>query len=160
MENTQTYRIYTYWGCWYRGAADGGSQLFRTKLAVGTHGDTKKLTLTCKHTRTHLGPLLTRLPAGSSWGHSFTFPKDTKLHPFTVRPPQPSWHFSMSHTPASQSKVPTMADLPAPAAGNRCLALKHSSLPLTHTHHSAELNGPTKWLKHKSYMLPWIRAPC
>lgn len=34
--------------------------------------------------------------------------------------------------------------------------------PLTHncTHCGTELNGPTKWLKHKSYTLPWIRAPC
>ena len=42
--------MYTFWGCCCRGAADGGSQLFRTKQAVGTHGDTERLTLTCVHT--------------------------------------------------------------------------------------------------------------
>ncbi|CAB1429089.1 unnamed protein product [Pleuronectes platessa] len=64
------------------------------------------------HMHTHLDPLLSGLPAGSSWGHSLTFPKDTSLHPFTAPPPQPPRHRSGGHAPASQSKLPTTADWP------------------------------------------------
>lgn len=48
--HTHTSSLYTFWSCSWRGVADGGSQLFHTKLALGRHVCTKRLTITCKHT--------------------------------------------------------------------------------------------------------------
>lgn len=158
--NSHTFSIFTFWWCWWRGVADGGNQLFQTKLAVGTHGDYKRLA----HTHRHIwGPWLTGLPAGSSWGHSVTFPKDVRLH--FARPPRPPGLHTTGQTPASQSKVSAIADIPAPAARECCLlwesSRKSSSRPLRAlAHHSTELSGPAKWLRQKSYMLPCIRVPC
>lgn len=51
--HTHTSSLYTFWSCSWRGVADGGSQLFHTKLALGRHVCTKRLTITCKHTLAH-----------------------------------------------------------------------------------------------------------
>lgn len=79
--HTHTSSLYTFWSCSWRGVADGGSQLFHTKLALGRHVCTKRLTITCKHTlaNTHrhiwAGPHAHQAPSWSFMGSLFHLPQ-------------------------------------------------------------------------------------
>lgn len=81
------------------------------------HTETLKDSRIHTHAHTHLGPMLTRFPAGSSWGHSLTFPQGRQASPIHGEAT------SVTPAPASQSELPTLADLPVPAVcvGGGCM---------------------------------------